>query len=66
VLLRRRRRRIALLSLAVFALGCGNRVNEAAVATTTAQSYNITVIATATTAAGATLQHTAGVTLTLQ
>jgi len=66
VLLRRRRRRIALLSLAVFALGCGNRVNEAAVATTAAQSYNITVIATATTAAGATLQHTAGVTLTLQ
>jgi sugar lactone lactonase YvrE len=65
-LLRRRRRTIALLSLAVFALGCGNRVNEAAIFSSAPQSYNITVIATATTSAGATLQHTAGVTLTLQ
>ncbi len=62
----RRRRMAGLLGLAVFAVGCGTRVNEVSAVSSSPQSYNITVLATATTTAGATLQHTATVVLTLQ
>jgi hypothetical protein len=62
----RRRRRVLLALVATLSLGCGDRVNNAGANLTPARSYNVTVIATATSTSGATLQHTAGVTLTLR
>ena len=65
----RRRRFAALTALAIASLGmagCGDRVNNAASASATSRTYNITVIGTATSTGGTTLQHTAAVTLTLQ
>jgi len=64
-LLRKRRRVLMLGCATVFSLGCGARVNENSVVTP-ARTYNITVLATATSTTGGTLQHTAAVTLTLQ
>jgi sugar lactone lactonase YvrE len=63
VLLARKRR--LLLAVLVFAVGCGDRVNTSAVSTASA-SYNIVVTGTATSTAGATLQHTATMILTIQ
>lgn len=68
--LRRRRLGTLLLVLAMVAgfagTGCGDRVNGAGTVSTTSRSYNITVLATATSATGTTLQHTATVTLMVQ
>jgi len=65
-LLRGRRRRTALVSILIAcSLGCGDRINTEA-ASSVSVSYNITVIGTATSASGSTLQHTAVVMLTLQ
>jgi sugar lactone lactonase YvrE len=64
-LVRKRRRPILLGALLALSLGCGDRINTTA-AVATGATYNITVIATATSTAGATLQHTATVTLTVQ
>lgn len=71
LLVTRRRRRVAALlvfSLMVMAgaTGCGDRIANSAAASASARTYNITVLGTATSASGGTLQHTAGVTLTLQ
>ncbi len=63
-LLARKRRRL-LLAVLIFAVGCGNRVNTSAVSAASA-SYNIVVTGTATSTAGATLQHIATVVLTVQ
>ena len=63
-LLARKRRRL-LLAVLVFATGCGDRVNTSAVSAASA-SYNVVVTGTATSTSGATLQHTAGVVLTIQ
>jgi sugar lactone lactonase YvrE len=66
LLARRRRGRAILLALVVgCGVGCGDRVNNAA-STAASASYNITVTATATSTTGATLQHTAVVTLVVQ
>jgi hypothetical protein len=46
-------------------MGCGDRVNTKQLSAATA-TYNVTVIGTATSTTGATLQHSAVVTLTLQ
>ncbi len=62
----RKRRRVLLLALATLSLGCGDRVNNSAAVSPSARTYNITVLATATTTTGATLQHTAAVTLVVQ
>jgi hypothetical protein len=65
-LLRGRRRRAVLGTLLLaMSLGCGDRINTEAVSAASV-TYNITVIGTATSTAGTTLQHTATVTLTLQ
>ncbi len=66
---RDRRRRVPALVgllLAGFVVGCGNRIAPEGAGTSGARTYNITVIGTATSASGATLQHTAGVTLTIE
>lgn len=60
-----RRRSFVLTALIAASLGCGDRVNTRAVSAAIA-TYNITVIGTATSTIGATLQHTAVVTLTIQ
>ncbi len=57
---------LAIIVLLGFAAGCGDRVNTSAATSASTRSYNITVIATATGTGGSTLQHTAGVTLSLQ
>ena len=65
----RRRRFRSLLALAVLSfvvVGCGDRVAGSAATSATSRTYNITVIGTASSTAGGTLQHTAGVTLTIQ
>jgi len=62
---RRRLGAILLVFLAGAMVGCGDRVNNDA-ATKASASYNITVTATATATTGATLQHTAVVTLIVQ
>ena len=49
-----------------FCLGCGDRINTATKSTTPLQTYTIAVTATATDPTGATLQHTANVTLQVQ
>ncbi len=64
-LLLRNRRRIVMIALLGLTLGCGNRVNTADVSAATA-SYNMVVSGTATSSTGTTLQHTAGVVLTIQ
>ena len=64
-LLFRKRRKLLLGAPLIFMLGCGDRINSKA-AVSTGATYNITVIATATSTTGATLQHTATVTLTVQ
>ncbi len=64
-LLRRRRRGFALLGLVMLA-GCGDRVNTAGEGSAAPVSYNITVNATGTSAAGGTLLHSAVVVLTVQ
>ncbi len=60
--------RILPLALLASALcqGCGNRINTGTQSTTPSQTYVIAVTATATSPAGAILQHTANVTLQLQ
>ena len=60
----RRKRRLLLLSTLAL-IGCGDRINSAG-STAVARTYNITVLATATSAAGTTLQHIATVTLVVQ
>ncbi len=62
----RKRRRVFLLALASLSIGCGNRVNNSAAISASARTYNITVLATTTSTTGATLQHTAAVTLVVQ
>lgn len=64
-LLARRRRAIFLSLMLMVTAGCGDRINGRAISAASA-TYNITVIATATSASGGTIQHTAGVTLTIQ
>ena len=66
LLARRRRGCAAAIGLLALTLGCGDRVNQTAAVSPGSAAYNITVLATATTTAGATLQHTLPVTLTLQ
>ena len=61
----RRRRRVLVTAFAMASVGCGARVNTSALSTASA-AYNVTVIGTATSTTGATLQHTTVVTLTLQ
>ena len=61
----RRRRRVLLATGLGLIVGCGDRINTRS-ATAASATYNVTVIATATSIAGTTLQHTAGVTLTIQ
>ncbi len=65
-LIRRRRRHIAIIAvLLLMTAGCGDRINTTA-SVATSVTYNVTVIGTATSTTGATLQHSVGVTLTLQ
>ncbi|MEO6803078.1 MAG: hypothetical protein ABI197_07540, partial [Granulicella sp.] len=54
------------LMMLMVTVGCGDRIVTSTNAASAATSYPITVIATATSAAGAVLQHTATVTLTVQ
>ena len=61
----RRSRRVVLAALVALSMGCGDRVNTKQLSAATA-TYNVTVIGTATSTTGATLQHSAVVTLTLQ
>ena len=61
----RRRRSVACVSVLLLLAGCGNRVNQGSTFTNT-RSYNVTVLATSTSATGATVQHTSAITLTLQ
>ncbi len=61
----RSRRRLLVAAGLGLMLGCGDRINTRS-ATAASATYNVTVIATATSTAGTTLQHTAGVTLTIQ
>ena len=66
VFILRRRRRSAACTLALLLLaGCGNRVNAGS-GSSNARSYNVTVLATSTSTTGATVQHTAALTLTLE
>ena len=65
VLLGRKKRSFALVGL-VLLVGCGDRVNSAGEGTVAPVSYNITVNATGTSAAGGTLLHSAVVVLTVQ
>jgi hypothetical protein len=65
LLTRRTRRRLVVAAALALTLGCGDRINNSA-ATAASATYNITVNATATSNAGTTLQHTAGVTLTVR
>jgi sugar lactone lactonase YvrE len=61
-----RRRRVSFLTvLLLLTLGCGDRVNTESSEVATA-TYNLTVTATATSSTGATLQHSAMVTLSIQ
>ncbi len=57
---------ILVIFAAALIVGCGDRVAGTASTSASSRSYNITVIGTATSGNGATLQHTAAVTLTLQ
>ena len=74
ILRSRNRRRVAsLLAIAILSIaltlcsGCGDRVDLSSTAVTAStQTYSITVTGTATTAAGAILQHSATVILNLQ
>lgn len=61
----RRRRGMSLTLLLVASLGCGDRINTEAISAASV-TYNITVIGSATSTAGTTLQHSVVVTLTLQ
>ena len=61
----RRWRRALVTTLAITCVGCGARINTSALSAASA-AYNVTVIGTATSTTGATLQHTTVVTLTLQ
>ena len=63
---KRRVRSLLAVALVAFGTGCGDRVNTVAENAAASRSYNITVIATGTSSAGSTLQHTAAITLTLQ
>ena len=61
----RRLRRVLLTASIVLSLGCGDRINSKALSSASA-TYNVTVIGSATSTTGATLQHTSVVILTLQ
>jgi hypothetical protein len=61
-----RRRKGLLLAGAVLLAGCGSRVNTANATGPAAAIYNLTVTATATSAKGVALVHTAQLTLTVQ
>ena len=62
----RRRRRWAVVGGVFLLMGCGARVNTVGSSGSTAITYNLTVSATATSLSGATLFHTAQVTLTME
>ena len=67
ILFWRRRRSVGFVLAGLLLMaGCGNRVNEGSAASASTQSYNVTVLATSTSSSGATVQHTAAITLTLE